>query len=117
MRCFLISTLLLCASTQIARADRKIGGAALVELERGEAHFRDKDYAAAIDAFDAGYAIDPQPIFLYDKAQAQRLAGDCRSAIVTYNEFLDTGPPATEAARARKNLASCEAQEIGRAHV
>ena len=37
MRCFLISTLLLCASTQIARADRKIGGAALVELERGEA--------------------------------------------------------------------------------
>jgi hypothetical protein len=109
MRCFLISTLL-CASTQTALADRKISAAALVELERGEAHFRDKDYAAAIAAFDAGYAIDPQPIFLYDKAQAQRLSGDCRSAIGTYNEFIDTGPPATEVARARKNVASCESQ-------
>jgi tetratricopeptide (TPR) repeat protein len=108
MRCFLISTLLLVASTQ-ASADRKISPAAAVELERGEKKFRDKDYAAAIAAFDAGYALDPQPIFLYDKAQAQRLSGDCRGAIESYKAFLATSPPANEASRARKNIENCEA--------
>jgi tetratricopeptide (TPR) repeat protein len=108
MRCFLISTLLLVASTQ-AWADRKISPAAAVELERGEKKFRDKDYAAAIAAFDAGYALDPQPIFLYDKAQAQRLSGDCRGAIESYKAFLATSPPANEASRARKNIENCEA--------
>lgn len=109
MRCFLISSVLLLASTS-AFADRKISAAAKVELERGEQRFRDKDYAGAIAAFDAGYAIDPQPIFLYDKAQAQRLSGDCTSAIDSYKAFLATDPPAHEAARANKNIASCEAK-------
>lgn len=108
MRCFLISSLLL-ASSLVAHADRKISAAAKVELERGEARFRDKDYVGAIEAFDTGYVIDPQPIFLYDKAQAQRLSGDCRSAIATYKLFLDTEPPEHEATRARKNIANCEA--------
>jgi tetratricopeptide (TPR) repeat protein len=108
MRCFLISTLLLVAATH-ASADRKISPAAAVELERGEKKFRDKDYAAAIAAFDAGYALDPQPIFLYDKAQAQRLSGDCRGAIESYKAFLATNPPANEASRARKNIENCEA--------
>lgn len=108
MRCFLISSFLL-ASSLVAYADRKISPAAKVELERGEARFRDKDYAGAIAAFDAGYALDPQPIFLYDKAQAQRLSGDCKAAIATYKQFLDTGPPAHEATRAHKNIANCEA--------
>ncbi|HEX5062714.1 MAG TPA: hypothetical protein VFV99_25250 [Kofleriaceae bacterium] len=108
MRCFLISVLLVAGATGTAIADRKLSDAANAELERGEASFRAKDYAAAIKAFDAGYAIDPQPIFLYDKAQAQRLAGDCKSAIDTYKQFLATEPPANEATRAKKNLENCQ---------
>jgi tetratricopeptide (TPR) repeat protein len=109
MRCFLISSLLLVAFARDAVADRKISDAAKAELERGEERFRQKDYAGAIAAFDAGYALDPQPIFLYDKAQAQRLAGDCATAIDTYKQFLATQPPDKEAIRARKNIATCEA--------
>jgi tetratricopeptide (TPR) repeat protein len=109
MRCFLISSLLLVASAHAAFADRKINDAAKAELERGEERFRQKDYAGAIAAFDAGYAIDPQPIFLYDKAQAQRLAGDCKAAIDTYLQFLATEPPEKEEIRARKNISGCEA--------
>jgi hypothetical protein len=108
MRCFLISSLLLLNVT-VAFADRKISDAARKELVRGEDKFRQQDFAAAIEAFDAGYAIDPQPIFLYDKAQAQRLSGDCKSAIETYRAFLATVPPAREASRARQNIAKCEA--------
>jgi hypothetical protein len=109
MRCFLASSFLIALSFANAYADRKISAPALIELERGEQLFRDKDYAGAIAAFDAGYALDPQPIFLYDKAQAQRLAGDCAAAIATYNDFLATEPPANEAALARKNVENCEA--------
>jgi tetratricopeptide (TPR) repeat protein len=109
MRCFLISSLLIVAFAHDALADRKISDAAKAELERGEERFRQKDYAGAIAAFDAGYALDPQPIFLYDKAQAQRLAGDCETAIDTYKQFLATQPPDKEAMRARKNIAGCEA--------
>lgn len=109
MRCFLISSLLLASAASAAFADRKLSDAATAELERGEASFRAKDYTAAIEAFDTGYAIDPQPIFLYDKAQAQRLAGDCKSAIETYKKFLATEPPANEAARAKKNIDNCQA--------
>jgi len=109
MRCFLTSLVLVASAAGAAFADRKISDAAAVELERGEASFRAKDYVAAIKAFDAGYAIDPQPIFLYDKAQAQRLAGDCKSAIDTYREFLATEPPANEAVRAKKNIENCKA--------
>jgi hypothetical protein len=109
MRCFLISSLLVITFTRVGFADRKISDAANVELMRGEEKFRQKDYAAAIAAFDAGYAIDPQPIFLYDKAQAQRLSGDCRTALATYKAFLATEPPHSEASRARKNVEQCEA--------
>jgi hypothetical protein len=108
MRCLLISSLLLIRSAP-AFAERKISERARVELVRGEENFRQRDYAAAITAFDAGYAIDPQPIFLYDKAQAQRLAGDCKSAIDTYRAFLATQPPHNEATRAQKNIDNCEA--------
>jgi hypothetical protein len=110
MRCSIISCLLVVICTDVAVADRKISDAAKVQLERGEDRFRQKDYAGAIAAFDAGYALDPQPIFLYDKAQAQRLSGDCRAAIDSYKAFLATEPPANEATRAKKNIAGCEAQ-------
>lgn len=110
MRCFLVSSLLVAASLSSARADRKISPAALVELERGERLYREKDYAGAIAAFDAGYELDPKPIFLYDKAQALRMAGDCASAIETYKAFLATKPPEHEAIRARKNIENCAAK-------
>jgi tetratricopeptide (TPR) repeat protein len=111
MRCCLVSWLVLVASTS-AHADRTISPAATVELDRGEQLFRDGDYAGAIAAFDAGYALDPQPIFLYDKAQAQRLSGDCRSAIESYRAFLATEPPDREAQLAHKNIANCEAKRV-----
>lgn len=108
MRCYLISTAIVVAASSTAFADKKLSPPALAELERGEQHFRDKDYAAAIEAFDRGYAIDPQPIFLYDKAQAQRLSGDCAAAIETYQDFIASEPPANEVTRAKKNLDTCK---------
>jgi len=106
MRRYLVSTLLLCG---IASADsRPIVETAKRELDRGLERFAAHDYATAIAAFDAGYAIDPHPDFLYAKAQAQRLGGDCRAALVSYRAFLSSNPPSTEAELARGNITKCE---------
>jgi tetratricopeptide (TPR) repeat protein len=90
-----------------AAQPRPMTAAAQHELERGRALFEAKQYAAAISAFDAGFAIDPHPDFLYGKAQAQRLGGDCRSALATYDAFLATKPPDKEARKARLNIERC----------
>jgi hypothetical protein len=81
---------------------------ARTELDRGLGRFAVHDYAGAIAAFDAGYAIDPHPDFLYAKAQAQRLGGDCSGAIASYNAFLASNPPQREGDLAKSNISKCE---------
>src|SRR5687767_9729546 len=62
--------------------------AARLYLERGLARFEAKDYAGAIADFDAGYQVEPHGDFLYARAQARRLSGDCRGAADDYRGFL-----------------------------
>ena len=97
------------ATASMAAAD-PMAPAAKAQLDRGLERFKAKDYAAAIAAFDAGYAIDPKPEFLYVKAQAQRLGGDCRTAIATYRAYLATHPPHDKVEYANANIDRCEKQ-------
>jgi len=108
MRRYLTSTIILAFVTSAAADTRPMAPAAKTELDRGLERFAARDYATAIAAFDAGYAIDPHPDFLYAKAQAQRLGGDCRAAIANYNAFLATTPPESQQDLARGNIARCE---------
>ena len=110
MRRCLASSLVLALACEVAAAQpRPMTAAAKAELDRGRAKYAAHDYAAAITAYDAGYAIDPHPDFMYAKAQAQRLGGDCRGAITSYNAFLSSSPPQSEADLAKQNIAKCEA--------
>jgi len=76
-----------------------------VGLERYEA----EDFEAAIQAFAAGYAIEPRPAFLFAAAQAERRSGDCRSAIIYYDRFIATSPPQSQVTAAREQRARCVA--------
>lgn len=78
-------------------------------LDHGQELFLAHDYTGAIAAYDAGFALDPHPDFLYAKAQAQRLAGDCPGAIQSYQGFLASSPPDAEAKIARFNIDRCKA--------
>lgn len=95
-------------TTHVGAQPRPIAKDAKRELDRGMERFAAHDYVAAITAFDTGYAIDPHPDFLYAKAQAQRLGGDCRGAVASYTAFLAASPPASEAELARNNIARCD---------
>jgi hypothetical protein len=77
-------------------------------LNRGLSLFQGKEYEGAINEFKAGYLLEPRPVFLFAWAQAERLSGDCQSAVVLYRKFLDEGPPEAQATAAQANLARCE---------
>jgi len=77
-------------------------------LEIGLARYRDGDYRGAIDAFVTGNKLDPRPAFLFAIAQAERRRGDCAAAIVYYERFLATSPPASQAEAAREQRDRCE---------
>ena len=85
---------------------------ALSLYERALSLFRSKDYGASIAAFDEGYALEPHRAFLFGKAQAQRLAGDCAHATATYRAFLATEPPPLQVEATELGLARCAQEPI-----
>jgi hypothetical protein len=78
--------------------------------DRGLALYQAKDYAAAVQAFEAGFALEPRREFLFANAQARRLAGDCRGAVPLYQRFLEMAPPAVQASATHIALARCAQQ-------
>lgn len=79
-------------------------------FDRGLALYRARDYANAIKAFEAGFALEPRGELLFASAQARRLAGDCRGAVPLYQRFLDMSPPAVQASATHIALARCAQQ-------
>ena len=75
--------------------------------------FETRDYGAAIADLEAGFALDPRREFLFAEAQAKRLGGDCRGAVVLYQRFLTTKPPALQVDATQIALARC-AQELAK---
>ncbi len=76
-------------------------------LQRGIEFYAEKQYELALVEFRAGYALDPRPDFLFAMAQAERLSGDCPTAVVYYQRFLETHPDPNQAEAARVNLRRC----------
>ncbi|MBI4511445.1 MAG: hypothetical protein HY698_17565 [Deltaproteobacteria bacterium] len=115
MRLLLLVIILAASHSEVHAAPNRGDGreedkatSADAHLERGLARYASKDYQSAIAEFQAGYKLEPRPEFLYAWAQAERLSGDCPSAIVLYERFLATSPPGMEAEAASKNLARCQ---------
>ena len=74
-------------------------------LARGNKHLERQQYDQALAAYQAGYDVIPEPIFLYNIGQAKRLAGDCAGAVEAYQRFLATRPEPPQVASARRNIA------------
>jgi hypothetical protein len=87
--------------------------AAQALYDRALKGFETRDYTAAIRDLEAGFALDPRREFLFAEAQAKRLSGDCRGAVVLYQRFLTTNPPAVQIDATHIALARC-AQELAK---
>lgn len=77
-------------------------------LERAVEFYAEKQYELAIVEFRAAFALDPRPDLLFALAQAERLSGDCPTAVVYYERYLETDPDEEQAEAARVNMNKCE---------
>jgi tetratricopeptide (TPR) repeat protein len=80
---------------------------ALARYEKGLELYNDKQFEKAIVELQAAYQLDARAEYLYAYAQAERLSGDCESAIPLYEEFLKKNPPADLGNAARELVGKC----------
>jgi tetratricopeptide (TPR) repeat protein len=112
--------LLVAAHTSVAQPARDadddkaaVARAAAVAREAdaaGRAHYRAHDYAAAIEDYQRAHDALPDPLFLFDQAQAYRKLSDCAHAADLYRAYLQDRPDADNRAKVERfirNMDSC----------
>jgi len=87
-----------------ARSDESPG-------ERAARHFAAKEWDAAIEALIEAHALDPDPDYLYARAQAERFRGRCDAALIYYQRFLASDPQPRQRADTVRNIELCELQQ------
>jgi tetratricopeptide (TPR) repeat protein len=93
-------------------------------FQEGMAHFNLREYKQAVEQFQAAYRLRPDPVFLFNVAQAYRLAQDPDQALYFYQAYLRTSenPPNRGEVQERiaaleKEIAARKAQPTGAAAV
>ena len=73
-------------------ADGNAERAARSHFHQGELHYQAGHYPEALEAYQAGYEVQPLPGFLVNIAQCQRRMGDLERARATYGKFMLVAP-------------------------
>ena len=76
-------------TTTIAIADPETASALYAE---GQQAYQAQSYAVAASKFIAAYAADPDPVYLFNAAQAFRFGDECGKSAAYYKKFLDEVP-------------------------
>jgi tetratricopeptide (TPR) repeat protein len=80
-----VLTVVLLASSAFAQPKKLEAESA---YKRGQALYMKDDYEGAAKQFKAAYDLDPDPVYLFNIAQAMRLANKCADASAYYKRFL-----------------------------
>jgi tetratricopeptide (TPR) repeat protein len=106
---FTVLALIAIASTTAAQPSSKARADATDAYKEGQRRYLDEDYIAAATQFEVAYKLDPDPAYLFNIAQAYRLAKDCTKALPYYKQFLAAAPKAPNAPAVNKYIAELEA--------
>ena len=93
----------------VAHADTPAKAAATAAYREGQRHYAAGEYPAAAAKFLDAYDADPDPVYLFNAAQAFRFAEDCVQAAAHYRRFLAAVASAPNLDRVRANLEEMEA--------
>ena len=99
---------LACASPAFAQPSSKARSDATAAYQEGQRRYLDEDYLGAAKQFEAAYALDPDPAYLFNIGQAYRLANDCSRALTWYRKFLAEVPNAPNAETVQGYIAEQE---------
>lgn len=93
----------------VAHADTTAKAAAAAAYREGQRHYAAGDYPVAAARFLDAYDVDPDPVYLFNAAQAFRFAEDCVQAANYYRRFLAAVVSAPNLDRVRANLDEMDA--------
>lgn len=79
-------------------------------FERGMGHYQKDEFDKAIEQFDVGFRLIPNPLFLYNMAQAHRLSNRPERALELYRRYLRESPEAKNRAEVDERIAALEKQ-------
>jgi hypothetical protein len=79
-------------------------------FQEGTRYFDLGQFDKAIDAFQSGYREKPDPIFLFNIAQAYRLSGDASKALFFYKGYLRNSPKAHNRADVEQKIQALQKQ-------
>src|SRR5687768_17730721 len=97
---FLALAVVLAFATPVAAQPKKAEAEAA--YKEGQARYLKEDYDGAAAQFKLAYELDPDAVYLFNAAQAYRLAKKCAQARDFYQRFLDQtkNPPNADAVKA-----------------
>ncbi|MBL9006910.1 MAG: tetratricopeptide repeat protein [Myxococcales bacterium] len=84
--------------------------------EQGIRQFQHGEFDAAIESFSAAHVVSPNPMFLFNIAQAHRKAGRPREALTHYQLFLRKSPDSPLRPETEAYIALVEAQLQAKQH-
>lgn len=84
---------------------------ARAHFQRGGQFYQDSDWAHAIEEFQSAFAIWPNPVILFNLAQAYRRDGQLTQAIETFNRYVEAAPSLTREQRAEVEESVREIQD------
>jgi tetratricopeptide (TPR) repeat protein len=84
------------------------GATAREHFRHGTSAFNLGHYLEAVAEYEAAYEAKPDPVLLYNIAQAYRLAGENRSAVRVYKSFLHQLPEAPQRAEVERRIAELQ---------
>jgi len=88
-----------------AQPDTATAQAAFAE---GQRRYSAGEYLPAATKFEAAYAADPDPVYLFNVAQAYRLGNACLQAVSYYRRFLEAVPNPPNLAKVNQYLEQAE---------
>lgn len=99
---------ILVAAPIVARADDETDRAKAADRS-ARRHFDLREYAAAIEDYRRAFEALPDPLFLFDIAQAYRQMNDCPNAAAFYRNYLRDKPAADNRAMVEQLIAEMDA--------
>jgi tetratricopeptide (TPR) repeat protein len=79
-------------------------------FERGMGYYQKDEFDKAIEQFDVGFRLIPNPLFLYNMAQAHRLSNRPEKSLELYRRYLRESPDAKNRSEVEERIAVLEKQ-------
>jgi len=105
----LLATTTIASTTSLAVADPDARAKAEAVYNEGQQSYAAGNFTAAAERFKAAYAIDPDPAYLFNIAQALREDRKCADSASYYHRFLDQVASAPNLDKVRGYLDEVEA--------